>query len=495
MKRGAIILTLGLIEISVYGFEIPFRDRKGDAGAPGGIFSGFSASARQAAMGGTGVVSKGADATYFNPAGLAGTNIGEMYFMSAPLMEAGQFTSLSFMYPMTRRDSLGVMINQIESGEAEKTDDFGQSLGNFEEKNILFKGAYAKKVRDWITVGVGSKYVRQTLADKSAAGYGADAGAVLNFFRDRFSIGFAMDNILAPHIKLSDQKETFTRVGRVGVLTTAPLWGRKLTVTADVSKGGGSASRWGLGFEIDPFELMNSPVFLRWGINQREYSLGLGIAQGPISFDYALALHEVELMHRFGLSFKYGLFQSFSPTTLDRMRKEVEEERARLVREKSKIKSEQDILEQVEELSELRSQALKLFQKGEYEEANIKAYEILKIEPADESAKRLISEVRVVREKKRVEEILSGIRSLYKEKRYRDVVQMVDKNMESLKENTDVNVIYNLSLAQVHIEQEKYVDAQNALIKVIENEPNNQQAVLLYKRLESLRELLSGGGR
>jgi hypothetical protein len=474
--------------------EVPFRSRPENAGVPGETLSMLSAGARQAGMGNTGVASTGAESAYYNPAGIAGSRVGEVTFMSSPLLQGGQMNALSFMYPWANHDHMGVMIYQLESGDAEKTDSFGQTLGNFSEKNILMTGTYARQVAGWLDAGVGLKWVRQSLSDQEGGGYGADAGVALNAFQNRVRLGVSMQNVIAPSIKLRQETEHFERVMRVGLMTNVPVFGRKLMLAQDVSSMGG-ATRWGAGFQLDLVEIRDSLLLLRWGMNQREYTMGFGIVQGPLVLDYAVSVNEINMMHRFGITFKYGLFQSFSPSALERKKKELAEEERDIRDMKSKLNKEKKVLDQESDLAELRAKALKLFKEERYDESNKIAYEILRTSPNDEAATHMIQQVRVVRERKRSSEVLSSARDLYQQKKYREVVQRIDSNSDIFSANAEAQILLNLSRARLAIDAEKYNDAEEALFKVIESDPSNEEAVVLYKRLKEFQALMSPEGK
>ncbi len=489
MRRlGLFIVLFG--SLNAGAFDVPFRSRAEDAGLPGETLSTLAASARHAGMGNTGVASAGADAAYYNPAGIAGSRIGEMSIMSSPLFEGGQMNALALLYPWANWDHLGFMIYQLDSGEAEKTDSFGQSLGSFSEKNMMFSTTYARRLRGWLDAGFSVKWVRQSVADEDAGGYGADAGVTLNALQNRVRLGIAVQNLLAPTIKLGTEAESHATNVRAGLQTSVPVFGRMLVMTQDVNAVGG-ATRWGAGFQIDVVELRGSPLFLRWGINQREYTFGLGITQGALALDYAVSLNEIAMMHRFGFTFKYGLFQSFSASAIERKRKEMLQEERELDEIKSKLEIEKKSLGEEEKLVEMRARALRLFKDERYEEANKLAYEIMRISPEDPAAKELISQVRVVRERKRVVDVIASSKELYKQEKYAEVVIRIESNGASMADNHEAMALLNLARARVAIDAERYADAEAALVAVIESDPDNQEAGVLYKRLKEFQKLMS----
>jgi hypothetical protein len=291
-------------------------------------------------------------------------------------------------------------------------------------------------------------------------------------------------------LQLAQKKESFARVLRVGLLSNLPVFGRRLMLTQDANFVGG-AMRWGSGFQLDVVELRDTQLLMRWGINQREYTMGLGLAQGPLGLDYAVSVNEISIMHRFGVTFKYGLFQAFTASTIERKKKELIEEERELQEMKANLSKEKKVLNEQGELAELRAKALKLFKEERYEESNKVAYEILQLSPNDEAGRQLIQQVRNVREQKRLSEVLGSARDLYQHKKYKEVVIRIESNSDIFSTNAEAQVLLNLSRARVFIDSEKYADAEASLYKVIENDPDNQEAVLLYKKLQELQSLMS----
>ena len=64
--------------------------------------------------------------------------------------------------------------------------------------------------------------------------------------------------------------------------------------------------RWGMGVEYCFLE----SLFTRIGINHRELTFGFGLHAKKFSFDYAMAIHEIDYIHKFSVNLRYG----FSPT-------------------------------------------------------------------------------------------------------------------------------------------------------------------------------------
>ncbi|MBI4050969.1 MAG: hypothetical protein HY400_00530, partial [Elusimicrobia bacterium] len=248
-----------------------FRNRPQTAGLPGEWLSSFSASARDAGLGNASTALSGAAAPYANPAGMRDTQMGEVSFMIAPMFSGGQYQSFSLVHPVTLNRRLGVTFLRLGSGEAERTSVLGESQGSFNENNLAFLLSYSQEAWEILDLGFSVKAIRQSLAEFSATGVGADLGAQIHFFEDGLIVGAAVQNILPPKLKLKEETDQFPRFFRGGLARKGQVFGRPLLASFDLM-GGGNVLRWAAGIEGQPFLSGDIPLFLRLGINHREYT-------------------------------------------------------------------------------------------------------------------------------------------------------------------------------------------------------------------------------
>ena len=80
--------------------------------------------------------------------------------------------------------------------------------------------------------GSGLKVIRQQVDQFSGNGYGFDGGAMMQI-NPVLNLGFTLKNILAPHIKIRNEKDQYPLDARLGSRWQA---NRKLMVALDVNQ-------------------------------------------------------------------------------------------------------------------------------------------------------------------------------------------------------------------------------------------------------------------
>ena len=114
-------------------------------------------------MGGAGVsfVNDGSS-TYWNPAGLAFSNKGELFFMNQSWIAGIKHSYTSVSVPINRLGSFAFSLNLMNYGEIEVTNlDFQDGTGEYYsalDYSISF--SYAKKFVNWFGFGTSLKYIK-----------------------------------------------------------------------------------------------------------------------------------------------------------------------------------------------------------------------------------------------------------------------------------------------------------------------------------------------
>ncbi|MEK6543682.1 MAG: hypothetical protein AABZ44_04525, partial [Elusimicrobiota bacterium] len=299
------------------------------AGAPGEWVSSAFAGVRDAGMGNASVGLGGAASVFSNPAGLGSGQLGEMNINFAPLLEGGDYQSVSLSHPLSPRHYLGFGMAAYSSGEAEMTDEIGQSRGSFSEQDMLGVVGYGYRGPDAFDVGVNAKFLRQSLAQYSGAAYGLDLGIRLRTVSGALTWAALCQNLLQPNLTLDRDSETYPRLLRFGPTWELKSQGRHfiaaLEATWDPADSGGLWRR-GLGVEVKPFS-SRPTLMLRAGADQKQMSVGFGINNGIFTFDYAAALHELGVLHRFGITLSYGYIAPLAQRKLEAAWRRLQEQK------------------------------------------------------------------------------------------------------------------------------------------------------------------------
>jgi tetratricopeptide (TPR) repeat protein len=330
----------------------------------------------------------------------------------------------------------------LVSGDAEKTNEFGETQGSFREQNLGFLVSYARRL--WgktLDGGLNVKMVRQSFADYTATGYGADAGFLYRPFAGAFSLGLSFQNVMAPSIKLKEKADKFPLIMKAGTSYRFNLFGRTTLLTAESSQGGGS-SRLGFGLEQDL--LADFPLQMRVGANTQEYTLGFGLGRSLMTFDYAAVLHELEIVHRFGVTMRLrGLGWNAE--------RELEEKWKRV---KAK---EVELLDKEKDLAEKESQ-FKRDQKREETPFSIPGW-------------------------------LQQAKELYAAKDYANSLKILDKILATSPKDEKVLELAAMSRAHLLMAKDDFKGAKKALEAAVELNPDNREAVSLYERVKELMEI------
>ena len=277
---------------------------------PGFAFLEVPAGARAAAMGGAySSVARGAEAAFWNPAGLAefdgtqfvGTHTEtythlrhEQVALAGRLFGGGLTASLRAMYsePIPERD------------------DIGNTIGSFGSHDLEFLAGYGRKLSGGMSLGFTAQIVRERIADLAAGTFAVGAGAtwdvgLLPGGRASLSVhnvgpsghytidgqqGQAVNLPAALQGGLSLVHGTFQNLNGLLALEARATRGRKALVSlgGELDSPAGAALRFGL----------------RTGDDVATWSAGAGWRTKALRVDYAFVPSRLELddTHRFSLT-------------------------------------------------------------------------------------------------------------------------------------------------------------------------------------------------
>jgi hypothetical protein len=287
-----------------------------DGGAAGNWLSDY-AGARTLGLGGA-FVATADDALgmIWNPAGMALMDRNQVMFENSRMFEDTSYNTLGFVVPGSWLPSFGISMVSLRSSDFQRTNDVNDALGTFHDGETAYLFSMAKGINRRFAIGANLKYVQQTVEDFSAGGFGADLGAIMQV-TPTLRVGASALNLSGPNVKLRDVTETYPSEFRGGAQIT--MFNGRGLVSAELDQGAGLGARMHAGAEY-----WVQPVFaMRVGFDDSRGTGGLSYRiANQYQIDYGVADHALGLMHRIGISYRFGGFFAsssaepvlFSPT-------------------------------------------------------------------------------------------------------------------------------------------------------------------------------------
>lgn len=261
----------------------------------GMAFLRIGANAAASAMGDAQVAAtRGAFATFWNPAGLASSTGRTAAISHRIWIGSLRMYDLAAGLPLGGRSSVGVLITASDSGDLEARDMPGEPFGTFRAQFISAGLSYARDL-GLLRAGVTAKFLKERFFEADASGYAFDAGLQTSLAAETVLLGAAIRNVG----KMSRLEREATRLPRMLHAGAAfyPLHILSLTdgtklldvmVSAEVSHlVPSSLTRLHLGMAATVMEM----VILRLGYISRDeprtVTSGVGIELDELTFDYA----------------------------------------------------------------------------------------------------------------------------------------------------------------------------------------------------------------
>lgn len=231
------------------------------------------------------------------------------------LYEGSSYNSGSAVLNYLKVFQLGFSVSNLSSGDIEIRKDLhmpGKTV-SADIYNYVFAGAGMIKSLG-LAYGISVKYLYYDLYEKKGGALAADAGLARVFKGPELfgsvsgiRLGFSAHNIVSEGLKLDKQKEEMPLIYRIGSAFTIPVYYRFQSLDS-------------AGFYAD-LKYEDSFVDIHAGLSYTfadKYSLKAGYYPGHFTFgfgadfyfltvDYAADFSDIDLVNRFGLSYRWGL--------------------------------------------------------------------------------------------------------------------------------------------------------------------------------------------
>jgi hypothetical protein len=291
------------------------RAAEPNEGLPGDWLSRY-ASPRAAGMGGASVaVGDEPVSSLWNPASLSWLSQNELQVGTVRLFDDTSINGLGFARPSRSIPSLGFNLLSLKSGEFRRTNELNEDLGTFDEGNMVMALTVAQPLSTRWSVGANAKLVRQSLEEFSGSGFGFDLG-LMGQLTSALRVGASALNVGGPTITMRQKDESYATELRAGAALT--LLGGKSLTSLDVVQRSDPGANLRAGTE---FWVQNLVVRVGYYIDNIGAGFGYRLDNG-LQLDYAATDHELGMVHRFGLTYRFAGFRAetranpevFSPT-------------------------------------------------------------------------------------------------------------------------------------------------------------------------------------
>ncbi len=186
--------------------------------------------ARPMAMGGAFVgVAEGAEAGYWNPAGL--TQIEHIEFSAMHLQWSSDimYEFLTYGQKFGNIGTIGASIFYLNIGEIDARDEFGQPLEAIKPYDACGMVSFARAINPKVNAGLSVKGFQEKIGDDAVSGFGVDLGGLVRL--SKVDVGINIQN-LGMKMKFVDEEFSLPMIGRLGV-AFRPLTALTLALDGD----------------------------------------------------------------------------------------------------------------------------------------------------------------------------------------------------------------------------------------------------------------------
>ena len=309
VKKIVLGWVLLLILVALFGRVTVAEPNSGRTAAD---FLNIGLGARSAGLGGAySAISTDANASYWNPAGLAELSAGEVTFGHFSWYQDISLNHGSFAHRINDSVSMAASLTFLGYGDIEAFEIDGSASGdNISAYDWSGALSFGYRVTDNISIGVTGQFINQKLDDVSGTAFAADLG--LRFSTELISVGAVVAN-LGSGMTFDDVKEDLPALARFGVAVRP--FGETILTSVEIETQAHGETVWRQGVELG----FSNQYYLRSGYNyypgQDDRSLGSGIALGAglkysnVRLDYAFTPGEKyssEDLHRISIAWQFG---------------------------------------------------------------------------------------------------------------------------------------------------------------------------------------------
>lgn len=274
----------------------------------------FGVGAKALSMGGAFAgLANDATAGYWNPAGLTQLKTDEISTMHTELfldikydyigyahvlkkvrsekLEVGSENSFNPELP-TSNQTLALSLLRLDAGTQEARDQFKNVTGILSANDFALLLSYSQLLtsNSKLSIGGNFKYIKQKIGGADGTGYALDAG-VLYPYNESLTLGLTLQHLIATNIDWSTgAKDDLPIILRLGGAYTLPQGEKNaFTFTLDLEK---IQHQDDFIFHLGGEYSFSNLAALRLGLDDENFTAGLGVTYEQYTIDYALVTHE-----------------------------------------------------------------------------------------------------------------------------------------------------------------------------------------------------------
>jgi hypothetical protein len=285
--------------------------------------------ARQAALGEASIASvRDVSSAFWNPAGIMGIERYEATFSYTRWLADMNYVAAAVGGRVPRIGTFAVMLAALDYGDLVEAvmDDRpdGRTGQMFSGGDILVGVAYARQFTDRLTLGVGAKYLHETLWDRSAGAFAFDVGTTYDIGYRGLTLAMAAQNY-AEGIRFGSEEEGFEEAFDIPLLFRVGLSGtlagpdgfiglpgaNQVTASVEALNSNDYGERLHFGLEYVFSDLLALRGGYRLNYAEGNWSVGAGVTPPPmggarVRLDYAYVGYEfLTAPHRFSVALAF----------------------------------------------------------------------------------------------------------------------------------------------------------------------------------------------
>ncbi|HAH05930.1 MAG TPA: hypothetical protein DCM05_05260 [Elusimicrobia bacterium] len=263
-----------------------------------------------------GPVAEGAEALYWNPAGLARTDAPDAAYSHMELLRFFHHDHLAYAHPVPAlRGTLGASMTLFYQDSLDLVSNTNQNLGQYSVHSEAYSLGYAHPFEGGACAGLAMKYVQETIYNRRAGGFAFDGGAVFRSRERPLALSAVFRN-LGPSRRFINVDEDLPSELSFGAAYDWKGEDRRLLSALEAAFPYYGAPYAKLGFELPLPVGETARAAFRLGFKTLSatdlgaltgLTFGLGLGRGGGSFDFAFQpMAELGEVYRFSLGWKFG---------------------------------------------------------------------------------------------------------------------------------------------------------------------------------------------